>query len=236
MHFSALVGAFALSAAGVSAQVGTTVKVTVGADGKLGFNPKNITAAVGTQVEFSFYPKNHTVTQSSFANPCHPLAGGFFSGFVPTVNSPSGTTFTITVNDSKPVWFFCGQTTGNHCQSGMVGAINAPAVGNTLNAFIALAQNASTSTSPPGGAVGGVLAVSNSPSSTVTSSTTSSISISSSSSSTSAASQTKSTIISSTTTPSTSASTTPTHASAASSLNTNLLMVMATLFGAMAIL
>jgi hypothetical protein len=69
--------------------------------------------------------QNHSVIQSSFANPCHPLNSGFFSGFVPTKDSPSGTTFTITVNDTSPIWIYCGQTVENHCQSGMVAAINA---------------------------------------------------------------------------------------------------------------
>ena len=114
-----LFGLVAVTAASVNAQAGATIKVTVGAGGVLQYSPNNLVAAVGTAVEFDFFPKNHTVTQSSFANPCHPLSGGFFSGFVPTKDSPSGTSFTIIVNDTKPIWFYCGQTTGNHCQSGM---------------------------------------------------------------------------------------------------------------------
>jgi plastocyanin len=127
MHFSnALFSLVALVASTVHAQAGTTVQVTVGANGALAFSPNAITAAVGTAVQFSFFPKNHSVIQSSFANPCHPLAGGgFFSTFVPTTASPSGTTFTIVVNNTSPMWIYCGQTTGNHCQSGMVAAINA---------------------------------------------------------------------------------------------------------------
>lgn len=76
-------------------------------------------------VEFSFFPKQHTVTQSSFDKPCVPLDGGFSSGFIPTEQSPSGVTFEVTVKDTKPVWFYCAQTKGEHCQSGMVGSINA---------------------------------------------------------------------------------------------------------------
>ena len=38
------------------------------------------TAAVGDIVEFTFHPKNHSVTQSSFAQPCTPLPGGFDTG------------------------------------------------------------------------------------------------------------------------------------------------------------
>src|ERR1019366_1634481 len=69
--------------------------------------------------------------------------------------SPIGETFTIIVNDTKPIWIYCGQTVGNHCQSGMVAAINAQATGNTLAAFKLLAANATLSTSPPTGPVGG---------------------------------------------------------------------------------
>jgi hypothetical protein len=99
------------------------------------------------------------VTQSSFANPCHPLANGFFSTFIPTTVE-SNKTFTLLVNDTKPIWIYCAQTTLNHCQSGMVAAINAPATGNTLAAFTALAKNATTSTSPPDTVpLGGILAV-----------------------------------------------------------------------------
>lgn len=168
MHFSTLSFLSAIAATANAA----TIQVAVGQNG-LTYLPNDIKAAVGDSVEFSFFPKNHTVTQSSFAQPCHPLANGFFSSFVPTTSSPSGTTFTILVNDTKPIWLYCGQTTGNHCQSGMVAAINAPTTGNTLAAFVALAKNATTSTSPPGSApVGGILKVAgaNSSSSSVVSS------------------------------------------------------------------
>ncbi|KAG0647551.1 putative GPI-anchored cupredoxin [Hyphodiscus hymeniophilus] len=169
-----LFGLSAIAAAAVNAQGGATIKVTVGKDGVLEYNPNSLVAEVGTAIEFDFFPKNHSVTQSSFADPCHPLAGGFFSSFVPTKESPSGSIFTITVNDTKPIWFYCGQTTGNHCQAGMVGAINAPASGNTFDKFAALAKNATTSTSPPLGPVGGILKVSSTSTSTSTSTSSSS--------------------------------------------------------------
>jgi hypothetical protein len=35
---------------------------------------------VGDIVSFTFNPKNHTVTQSSFAAPCTPVFGGFDTG------------------------------------------------------------------------------------------------------------------------------------------------------------
>ncbi|PVH74184.1 Cupredoxin [Cadophora sp. DSE1049] len=154
MYFSSTVVALAAVVATATAQEGTTIQVTVGKGG-LVYSPNNIRAEVGTNIEFSFFPKNHTVTQSSFKDPCHPLENGFFSSFVPTANSPSGSTFTITVKDTKPIWLYCGQ--GNHCQTGMVAAINAPQTGNTFEAFALLAKNATASTSPPGGAAGGIL-------------------------------------------------------------------------------
>jgi plastocyanin len=59
--------------------------ITVGDNGELAYSPANITASIGDTVTFQFNPKNHTVTQSSFLNPCRPLAdtsaqAGFDSG------------------------------------------------------------------------------------------------------------------------------------------------------------
>eukprot|EP00753_Platysulcus_tardus_P014731 PLAT4439.1.p1 GENE.PLAT4439.1~~PLAT4439.1.p1 ORF type:complete len:387 (-),score=-59.77 PLAT4439.1:172-1332(-) len=108
----------------------TVHDVTVGgADGSLKFNPEAIFANPGDQVVFHFQQKNHTVTQSSFANPCGPKEGGFDSGFMPvaadvTDNFP---TYTITVNDTNPIWVYCAQaanTANSHCGKGMVFAVN----------------------------------------------------------------------------------------------------------------
>jgi len=117
--------------------------VIVGANGQLQYSPNNITSLIGEVIEFSFNPavsafspgfrsgrannlQNHSVVQSSFQDPCHPLStGGFSSGFVPTEVTPSGAIFDIVVNDTKPIWFYCAQTKKTHCQAGMVGSINA---------------------------------------------------------------------------------------------------------------
>lgn len=121
--------------------------------------------------------QNHSVVQSTFDQPCVPIQNimanktdAFFSGFMPTNASLGATsnvlTYTIRVNDAKPVWFYCSQ--GKHCQAGMVGAINAyvsfsqlssptvanthphsPASGNkTMQAFVALAAQATENLSP----------------------------------------------------------------------------------------
>ncbi|RDB29555.1 hypothetical protein Hypma_015394 [Hypsizygus marmoreus] len=100
-----------------------------GAGGKLEYSPEAISAQPGDQVVFHFNPKNHTVTQSSFANPCGLKDDGFDSGFIPvpanqTDNLP---TYTITINDTQPVWVYCRQaakTAASHCGQGMVFAVN----------------------------------------------------------------------------------------------------------------
>jgi plastocyanin len=107
-----LVAAIALASGIVSAQKGTTVKVDVGKDG-FTFTPANIQAEAGTDIQFSFFPGDHSVTQAAFSDPCQPIAGGgFFSGFM----ADSSTTFTITINNTDPIYFSCSQS--GHCQAG----------------------------------------------------------------------------------------------------------------------
>jgi len=126
-----------------SAPADTTghMNINVGFQG-IAFSPANITAPVGTLVTFYFAGTiPHSVTQSSFAQPCTYLVadasastpGGFDSGLV-----TKGSTFTINVTDTSPIWFHC--KTPTHCASGMVGSINAPATGNTYDAFLAAAK------------------------------------------------------------------------------------------------
>ncbi|KAJ7489936.1 hypothetical protein B0H11DRAFT_2229443 [Mycena galericulata] len=117
------------------------VNINVAPNGNFVFSPNNVTASNGTNVTFWFPASavTHSVTQSSFAEPCTYLAAsannsaGFDSGLT------SADQFTITItDDTKPIWFHCKQVT--HCGSGMVGSINAPANGtNTFTAFQAAA-------------------------------------------------------------------------------------------------
>ncbi|GLB43082.1 putative extracellular serine-rich protein [Lyophyllum shimeji] len=62
--------------AALPAALAATIDVSVGASGKFAFDPQFVTAQPGDMVNFMFHPKNHTVTQSSFDQPCVPLAGG----------------------------------------------------------------------------------------------------------------------------------------------------------------
>ncbi|KAI4615456.1 uncharacterized protein J4E87_009134 [Alternaria ethzedia] len=147
MHFSTIFAASAMA----SATFAMDHKVIVGNKaGDLVFKPDSLKAAEGDTVTFSFWPKNHSVAQATFANPCQPMDGGFFSGFVPTsdMESVASTTFTYEVkNASAPVWFYCSQ--GMHCQNGMVGVINPPASGpNTLDAFKNASEKATENVSP----------------------------------------------------------------------------------------
>jgi plastocyanin len=127
MFFTAasIVSTFALGA------MAAVHDVDVGKDG-LAFSPEAIFADVGDQVVFHFHPKNHTVTQSSFADPCSPAPGGFDSGFqfVAANSTDAPPTHTITVQDKKPIWVFCNQaanTPNSHCGAGMIFSVNCPA-------------------------------------------------------------------------------------------------------------
>jgi len=91
------------------------------------------------------------VTQSSFLEPCKALAEtsttgqvGFKSGFMPVAeNATTFPTFTITINDTAPIWGYCGQQGPPvHCTSGMVFSINAVESGpNNFQAFQQIALN-----------------------------------------------------------------------------------------------
>jgi len=144
----------------VSAKV---IDIQVGDDsGALTFTPEAIFADPGDQVVYHFNPKNHTVTQSSFAGPCTQKQGGFDSGFHPVgsdVAMADRPTYTVLVNDTQPIWVFCDQasnTPNSHCGAGMVHAINCGADGspnsftNFKNAALAIgAQLKAGAQNPP---------------------------------------------------------------------------------------
>ena len=56
------------SAASATSSSSTVHSVAVGNGGLL-FQPDSVTAKMGETIEFHFYPKNHSVAQSSFASP-----------------------------------------------------------------------------------------------------------------------------------------------------------------------
>ncbi|KAJ6519957.1 Cupredoxin [Mycena sanguinolenta] len=137
--------------------VSTTIDVQVGGpNGTLVFSPPAVSANAGDQVVFHFNPKNHSVFQSSFADPCGLKDGGFASPFFPVAaNSSVDTrpTYSVTVNDSvTAVWIYCAQAGGtpaSHCGQGMVFAINCPSddspnsLGNFQKAALAIGASLS---------------------------------------------------------------------------------------------
>lgn len=140
-------GGTASSGAAPPTSGAATHQVTVGANGELAYDPPEVTANVGDTITFQFMAKNHTVTQSSFADPCRSLTFtsttgkvGFDSGFMAVAaGATTLPTYSITVNDTSPIWVYCKQT--GHCGKGMVFAVNAVDSGpNNYTAFKALAQ------------------------------------------------------------------------------------------------
>ncbi|KAL8654924.1 MAG: hypothetical protein Q9226_003248 [Calogaya cf. arnoldii] len=123
--------------------------------GDLTFEPNNLQVPAGHMVQFHFYPKNHSVVQSTFDQPCEPInnnnasVAGFFSGFMPVKpDAAMMPSYTIMVNDNKPIWYYCSQ--GKHCQQKMVGVINPPAANKsrTIESFGELASKATANLSP----------------------------------------------------------------------------------------
>lgn len=111
---------------------GTTYTVIVApTQGVLRFVPFSVNANPGDTIEFAWHANNHTVTKSSQLEICNKTGDApFASG---TQNE--GFTFTQVVNDTNPVFFYCGTPT--HCEKGMFGIINPPSVENNANTSVA---------------------------------------------------------------------------------------------------
>lgn len=77
MHLASLLTLIALPLS-----LAKNISINVGQDG-LVFNPDVVPADAGDLLQFHFYPKNHSVAQSSFLSPCKPSTGGVYSGFMP---------------------------------------------------------------------------------------------------------------------------------------------------------
>ncbi|KAF8319397.1 hypothetical protein DL93DRAFT_186187 [Clavulina sp. PMI_390] len=139
MHFAS---ALATILPFVAASYAVHVNVTAGVGGPV-YNPSNITAAAGDVIDFHFTGPQ-TATQVTFAAPCTPVVGGFNSG-----TEANGTVYSLTVNDTKPIWISC-QIPG-HCQAGMVFSVNAPLTGNmTYAKFLAAAKATASNTTTTG--------------------------------------------------------------------------------------
>ncbi|KAI0806452.1 Cupredoxin [Xylaria sp. FL0064] len=134
------VGTATISAGATTTVAGTgaTHTVQVGGSAGLAYSPSEIQANVGDMVIFTFMSQNHTVTQSSFATPCDPLAGGMDSNFQPNKDNSvvPAPQVAMQVMTTDPIWFYCKQT--GHCGKGMVFSIN-PTAEKTQAIFQAMA-------------------------------------------------------------------------------------------------
>lgn len=107
----------------VEAPQARIIPVEVGGQA-LTFTPNNVQANPGDILQFQFNAQNHSVVQSDEATPCQPLQGGLNSGFLAfDAASAVVNTFTVQVADANPMFLYCSQ--GEHCQGGMVMAVNA---------------------------------------------------------------------------------------------------------------
>lgn len=67
------------------------------------YQPESINAAPGDVVQFNFLQLNHTITQSTFENPCVKAQNGFDSGFVVNQDGRPGLQFSVRINDTNPI-------------------------------------------------------------------------------------------------------------------------------------
>jgi len=144
---------------------------------QLKFTPNSVTAAVGDELVFTFYPANHSVSTGDFKSGCTPsTSGGFYSGFVPTpagsqqvsrarppprprrrqLTAPESKAFRVKVTSTDPIVFYCTQPNNNHCKAGMYGVVN-PSGEQSLQAYGTLAKAATANVSPQQGTFGGTL-------------------------------------------------------------------------------
>jgi hypothetical protein len=128
----------------------TTHTVTVGLQGSF-YNPPTLSAGLNDTVTFVFAGFIHTVTQTTLANPCLPLPGGFNSGPIGNLGNATAPTKTwnLQITDvSTPIWFFCEITTPtSHCASGMVGVVNPPSI-DVYNEWVVSAKAVTGTPSP----------------------------------------------------------------------------------------
>jgi plastocyanin len=141
-------------AASIALVSAKTIEIKAGPGG-LVFSPNSTTAEKGDVLEFHFYPRNHSVAQGFYSNPCQPVqSGGFFSGYVPSQDGASPTIFSVIVNDTSPIWYYCTQA--RHCQDGMVGVINPPQ-NETLEDYKKAAESFNGTTGVPDFVYGGAI-------------------------------------------------------------------------------
>ncbi|KAF3263473.1 hypothetical protein TWF192_005754 [Orbilia oligospora] len=107
------------------------------------FVPNQVEATVGDVVQFMFLSPGHTIMETSLQFPCTPESEGFESGLDTNPGRNFNNSISFTVTKLNPRYFACGQP--EHCQSGMVFAVNAREP--RFSQFVGNIKSSATSTS-----------------------------------------------------------------------------------------
>jgi len=112
-----------VSAADIYIQVGLNLSAT---NGSTVFTPQEVHAIIGDTIFFNITAGNHSVIESTFAQPCIPSgeASPPINGFIsPPENAINGTnvTYSVAVVNNNSMWYYDPGT----CGIGGVGVINA---------------------------------------------------------------------------------------------------------------
>ncbi|KIJ44115.1 hypothetical protein M422DRAFT_169118 [Sphaerobolus stellatus SS14] len=89
-------------------------------EGVLRYVPFATNASVGDTITFHWNAGPHTVTQSSALEVCNKTSAP--NSFAPSGQQLAGFNYNLVINDTNPIWFYCGVKT--HCEMGMFGGIN----------------------------------------------------------------------------------------------------------------
>ncbi|KAF2137400.1 uncharacterized protein K452DRAFT_312405 [Aplosporella prunicola CBS 121167] len=147
-----------------SSTAAATHTISVGAGGNHKMSPNTTTANVGDTIVFEFFPTNHSVIRSEYAgadncpdggcNPCVPYElyypededKAFFSGNREVSSYADTQTWSLTVNDTDPIWFYCNALSS--CSpNAMVGVIN-PGTNQTIDKQISAAKHSAYQLAP----------------------------------------------------------------------------------------
>ncbi|KAF8583470.1 hypothetical protein K439DRAFT_57649 [Ramaria rubella] len=116
---------------------GKDVQVSVAGDS---YGPSLITANVLDEIKISFTVGSASFTQSTFDQPCVPLAGGINSGPVTIPSGHGPQSFKFVLQTPDPLYFFSFfDNSTAQCKNGFVSSINASA--SQLTQFKASAEN-----------------------------------------------------------------------------------------------
>ncbi|KAI9721181.1 MAG: hypothetical protein M1812_002342 [Candelaria pacifica] len=147
---STTAGSTSTSTSTSSSSAVTTVTVGLNNGTTLRFDPPFLqNVKKDSIIHFDFRAVNHTLTESSFANPCKKLDGTDIDTNFQNVNKadiPEAKAIDIKITSDGPRYFYCKQANGTpkgHCSNGMVFGINID------NKAFTEFQNKAIATKPP---------------------------------------------------------------------------------------